>query len=215
MGVGIEVGILADFRESGDDEGFNYYFNQFDVLNRCLQSAGLPTHNEPEDCEIWTCDLFSFSGLHCCLRRLAAHLDQSGKIPPPADRRNIAEDPVLLQYYESNFVGGFDHLICHSDYNGLYLPIDFPDVLFPNPELGLGGLGSTIQLLRECEQLAQILKIPKHLDENSKELDKVSYESQGEGSCLWEKYGIESCVCVRLIRGCQHSIRAGAAIVFV
>jgi hypothetical protein len=213
MGLGIEVGILADLRENNDDEGFNYYLNQFDVLNRCLQSVGLPVHNEPEDCEIWSCDMFGFSGLHY-LRRLAAYLDHSGRTPPPGDK-SAAEDPILQQYYESNIVGRFDHLICHSDADGFYLPIDFLDVLFPDAGFGIvGGVGSTIQLLRECEHLAQILEIPKHLDENSKELYDAS-NSQGEGSCLWEKYGIESYICVRLMRGCQHSIRTQAAIVFV
>ena len=71
MGLGLEVGILADLREN-DEEGYEYFRSQLDALNSCLQQANIPDHAEPEDCEVWSGEMFGYSGLHY-LRRFAAH----------------------------------------------------------------------------------------------------------------------------------------------
>jgi len=230
MGLGLEVGMLADLRVN-DEEGYEHFLSEFRKINQYLQRAGLPQHHEPEDCEIWSCDMYGYSGLHY-LRRLAAHLDLTGEIPAPGDRE-VLEDPILKRYYRSatrargnnlmRFWGfsrvhqrGFDHLILHSDAEGYYLPIDFADVLFPNKARGTmeGMVGSSVRLLRECERIATVLGIPPDVDEESEVLWEAA-DSQGEGDSLWERYGIESFTCVCLIRGCQKSVETGAALVFV
>jgi len=145
MGLSLEVGILADLREN-DEEGYQHFCNQFDALNTHLNTASLPLHTEPADCEVWSCDMFGYSGLHY-LRRIAAHLDSTGQLPQPGND-NASEDPVLKQYFEHvigrkpslaqrifakqpGFLRAFDHLIVHSDAEGFYLPIEFSDVLYP------------------------------------------------------------------------------------
>jgi hypothetical protein len=109
----------------------------------------------------------------------------------------------------------FDHLMLHGDAEGFYLPIEFPNVLFPDEslEFACGMIGSSYRLLSECERIATVLEIPADLDENSEGLWQGA-ESQGEGSQMWERYGIESHACVSLVQGCRKSIEMGAALMF-
>ena len=229
MGLSLEVGILADLREN-DEEGYEHCRNQFEALNSYLQQVQLPTHLEPEEGEVWSTDMYGYSGLHY-LRRIAAHLDSTGKLPPPG-QDNSSEDPVLKGYYEvdasanSSFISRlfkkqakpkrtFDHLILHSDAEGYYLPLNFPDVLFPTESLEIAGgmVGSSYGLLDECKRIAAILEIPSELDETSDELWQAA-ETQGEGDLKWKRYAIESFSCVCLIKGCRKSIETKAALVF-
>ena len=229
MGLCLEVGILADLRDN-DEEGYHYYRGQFRGLNSDLQRAQLPEHLEPEDCEVWSCEMFGYSGLHY-LRRLAAHLDLTGQLPRPGGD-DASKDPLLERYHQhangvkawfmsggdkkQDFQRRFDHLILHSDAEGFYLPIDFPSVVYPEPELGIAGgiVGSSQSLLRECQRIAEELQIPTNLNETSEELWEAA-DSQGEGDLTWQRYGIESFSCVCLIRGSLKSIETKAALVFV
>ena len=229
MGLALEVGILTDLREN-DSEGYERYLNQFRVLNEYLEKVGLPTHHEPEGCEVWSCEMYGYSGLHY-LRRIAAHIDITGNIPSPGNI-DSPKDVTLQNYYKKaenkdpgflarlpptsqKYPVGFNHLIFHSDSEGFYLPIEFEKVLYPDSELGIAGgmIGSTIKLLRECERLAAVLEIPPSIDENSDELWEAA-DAQGESSVKWQKYGVESYTCIHLIKACNKSIETGAAIVF-
>ncbi len=213
MGLGIEVGMLADLLDS-DPEGFEYFREQFDAINVCLKRNGLPKHVEPEYCEIWSAEMYGYSGLHC-LRRAAAYLESQASLPTEPGDIHASDDPVLRRYYEGLSSSRYDHLINHSDAEGYYLPIDFPRVIYPEHELGIAGgmIGSTIRLLAECRRIAEALGIPEDLDENSREIWEAA-DHQGESGILWERFGIESYSCVCLIRGCEKSIQSGAALVF-
>jgi hypothetical protein len=230
MGLGLEVGILADLRVN-DEEGYEYFRSHLEALNRYLQQANIPEHEEREDGEVWSAEMFGYSGLHY-LRRFAAHLDLTGRLPSPGGD-DSSNDPILEQYYQvadgakgsflsrlwgkhKNIKRTFDHLIVHSDAEGFYLPIEFPNVLFPDESLAIAGgmVGSSYSLLRECERIAAALEIPADLDETSDALWEAA-DSQGEGSLKWERYGVESFSCICLIRGCRKSIESGAVLVFV
>ena len=228
MGLCLEIGILADLRDN-DEEGYHYFRSQFKGLNSELQRAQLPLHQEPDNCDVWSCEMFGYSGLHY-LRRLAAHLDLTRQLPPPGGDE-ASKDPVLERYYQhangikawfssgaknEDFKRRFDHLILHSDAEGFYLPIEFTSVIYPDPELGIAGgiVGSSQSLLGECERIVEALQIPSNLDENSDALWEAA-DSQGEGSLAWQRYGIESFSCVCLMRGCLKSIERKAALVFV
>lgn len=229
MGPAIEVGILADLSEN-DPEAVEVFKEYFRTLNVFLASAGLPPHSEPRDCPIHSGDMYGYSGLHY-LRRIAAHLDGRGSLPPPGDQ-DAADDGVLEDYllaagqeptyFERTFGKwlrrrrrSFDHLIVHSDAEGFYLPLDFPDVLFPPDGYNIPGcmIGSSVRLRDECERLAAALQLPLDLDPDSDEVFEAT-ESQGEGPTLWQRYGIESFNCLRLHAAATHSIKTGAAIVF-
>ncbi len=229
MGLALSVGILADLREN-DEDGYEYFKSQLEALNRYLQRTNIREHMEPEDCEVWSADMFGYSGLHY-LRRIAAHLDLTGRLPSPGGD-DSSKDPILEKYYQAadgvrasfisrllgkqkDFKRSFDHLILHSDAEGFYLPIDFPGVLFPDDSFEIAGcmVGSSYQLLRVCERIAAALEIPPDLDETSDALWEAA-DSQGEGSVKWERYGIETFSCVCLRRGCRKSIESKAALVF-
>ena len=123
MGLDIVVGVLPNLREN-DPEGYERLRFRFGLLNIYLERAGLPKHAEPENCEVWSCQMYGYSGLHY-LRRIAAHIDSTGILPPPGGE-DAAHDAVLQNYYTGakKKKSGFDHLILHNDDDGLYLPHD-------------------------------------------------------------------------------------------
>lgn len=229
MGLAIEVGYLRDMKEN-DEEGYDWFINEMEKINSYLKEQDIPEHIESEEAEIWSIDMYGYSGLHY-LRRLAAHIDKSDSLPIPGDE-NAANDEVLEKYCDNYLkpkkpsifsffknkkveIGNFDHLIIHSDAEGYYLPIDFEKVLIPPDSLGIPGgiIGSSVRLLKECEKLAQFLNIPEDIHPEDDNLwDAV--ESQGESEIIWKKYGIESYTCLGLLYACRHSIKTRSAIVF-
>ena len=159
MGLSIEVGILADLNQN-DQEGAQRCREEFATLNRFLASQGLAPHAEPESCEVFSCDMWGYSGLHY-LRRIAAHLDLQKRLPPPGDE-DSAKDPVLTQYFQMvdkvstgfltrlfglQSLRTFDHLIVHGDAEGFYLPVDLNRVLTLSEDYPVaGGLVATADL---------------------------------------------------------------------
>ncbi len=224
MGLALCVGVPSEIRES-DPEYVAYFEGQVEAINGVLESFGLPPHSEPfdlDDGRTFECDMVGYSGLHY-LRRLAAHL-ALGKELPAAGDDGAASDPVLHDYYkifDASFARGrasgmpFQHLIVHGDAEGYYLPVEFEDVIIPDPSLEIAGgmLGSSHALLRECRELARALELPEGL---SLEDDAVfeAVETQGEGETKWERYGVETYTCLALIEACEASVETGAAIVF-
>jgi hypothetical protein len=166
--------------------------------------------------------MYDYSGLHY-LRRIAAHLALGRDVPPPGDD-GAASDPVLKDYYrifDASFTRGeasgmpYQHLIVHGDAEGYYLPVEFEDVIIPDPSLEIAGgtFGSSHGLLRECRELARLLELPGDLSVEDEAVWQAA-ETQGEGETKWERYGIESYTCLALIGACEASIETGAAVVF-
>ena len=225
MGLSISVGLGAQLREEGDEETLEYFERQFETINELLESFGLPPHREPHELnpdQILSIDLYGYSGLHY-LRRVAAHLALKEELPPPGDEES-AEDPVLADYYQlfdEHLAEGkagamrFQHLIVHSDAEGYYLPVDFPEVIHADPSLEVAGdmIGSSPRLLAECLELARALGLPDDLDPEADEVWEAA-ESQGEGEEKWQRYGIESHTCAALIHASRASVETGAALVF-
>jgi hypothetical protein len=229
MGLSVEVGYLADIRANDDEEAAGWFREQMDQLNGYLESVGLQRHDEPEECDVFSCDLHGYSGVHY-LRRIAAHLDLRARLPPPGNKE-ASKDPVVAEYYRqadepppgllsrlfrrSTRPRTFDHLMLHSDAEGYYLPQDFPSVLLPPESLEIAGemVGSSVRLLKECKRLAAALRLPLELDPESDEVF-AAMNSQGPGELQWQRYGIESYVCLQLHDACEHSLKNGAAIVF-
>jgi hypothetical protein len=218
MGLGVDVGILVDLLE-GDPEGSEYVRQELAVINGALVAAGLPEHREPEaGIDVASYDLGPYSSLHA-LRRIGAHLCEGPSLPPPATQEE-PDDSVLERRYRgagrfSRLLGrgepprAFAHLIDHADDGGYYVPVDFPDPLVAGGEV----VGSSQQLLAECDALAAALGVPDELDAEDDRLWQASTGRPG-GDELWERYGLESFVCVRLRAAARHSIRTGAAVAF-
>jgi hypothetical protein len=188
-----------------------------------LAENGLPTYEEPETAswEPVSFDMYGYSGLHY-LRRIAAHLAAGLPLPEPGDD-GASEDPVQEAYYDAvtgkrklfrrspRFDRRFDHLLVHSDAEGFYVPVEFDEVLFTDDVPGTM-LGSSQRLVRECEEVADALGVPRELDPESEELWNAS-ANQGEGED-WRRYGVESFTCVRLLAAARASAERGAAVTF-
>ena len=224
MGLALCVGVPSEIRES-DPEYVAYFEEQVEAINGVLESFGLPPHREPFDVEderTFECDMIGYSGLHY-LRRFAAHLALGKELPPPGDD-DSASDPVLRDYYkifDASFARGqasdiaFQHLIVHGDAEGYYLPVEFEEVIIPDPSLEIAGgmLGSSHALLRECHELAQALELPEDLSLDDERIWQA-VENQGAGEAKCERYGVESYTCLALMKACGASVDTGAAIVF-
>lgn len=227
MGLTISVGILTDLREN-DLEGYAYVKEQLALASTVLVRAGRSWHDEPEECEPWSAEMFGYSGLHY-LRRVAAHLELRGTLPAPGDQ-DASRDPLIQEYYDratrarhglKRLLGigkprrrSFDHLLLHSDAEGFYVPIDFDDVVHAGDGIELAGamIGSSQQLLRECLRLRDALGIPADLDPDADHLwEAADCQGQGEG---WERYGVEAFSCVRLLHGAKLSVERAAALMF-
>ncbi|MFG3093927.1 hypothetical protein [Streptomyces sp. NPDC048202] len=108
--------------------------------------------------------------------------------------------------------GPFDHLVHHSDCEGYYVPIEFDHVIVDKAVPG-GYLGSSVRLLAETRRLAEALGLPEDLDPDSEEVFDAADadEPTAEG---WQRYGVESYVCLQLLRAARLSVSTGAAIAF-
>jgi hypothetical protein len=220
MGLAVEVGLLSLHKKNGSDAEIPR--NEFNRLTDFLAENGYKDFHEPEDCPTVSYGMYGYSGLHY-LRRIAAHLDLKGLEPAPGKFDGVApdQDAVLAEYYKLADAKvqlpqrRFDHLICHSDAEGFYVPIDFIDVLTDSTKTKVWGefVGSSYRLAEECQVLANFLQLPLDLDpEDVAFFDAV--DSQGIGEHKWQKYGVESFTCIRLLNAARHSIETGAAIVF-
>jgi hypothetical protein len=232
MGLCLSVGILVEMKKC-DEEGYGYCLEQFSKINKVLKKAGIDEHCEPEDIafkDTFSCDMWGYSGIHY-LRRIAAYLAQGKGLPEPGDE-DTYKDSMVDSYYEvaANSNTGlfkslfsirlpneldFQHLMMHSDCEGYYIPLDFDDVLLSPKRFKIAGamIGSTYRLYDECKELAKHLELPLELDHENERLLNAG-ENQGSGSSKWERYGIESFTCLRLLRACEVSLKHKAAIVF-
>ncbi len=223
MGLDITVGFLVDLAEH-DPEEVDDVRADFAVVNEVLADNGLPTYEEPvaAEWEPFAVQMYGYSGLHY-LRRIAAHLAAGRPLPPPGDD-DASDDEVLAAYYGERgfrrlfrrgpsyeFDGRFEHLIKHSDAEGFYVPVEFGAVIYDDRIVGTM-LGSSHALAHECAELARTLGIPD-LDPESEELWDAADEP-GAGPEQWQRYGIESFTCARLLAAARLSVERGAAVVF-
>ena len=137
---------------------FDRIQEDFVAINKTLQKQGLPAHMEtvdsgeenlkfPEVC-------WRYSSIHY-LRYLAAKFIENPLWVPDKASANKSKIPARLckQICEEKQ----SHLICHSDFDGYYLPIDFELIIFDR-EVGVC-LGSSVQLHKELEDLAKKLNL--------------------------------------------------------
>ena len=130
-------------------------------------------------------------------------------------REEVTGDPLLKKVYAAppgDPAGPFDHLIYHSDCEGYYVPADFLRVIVDEKAVG-GYLGSSVRLLTETRRIAAALGLPEDLDPDSAEVLDAC-EAEIRASSGWQRYGLESHGCLRLIHAARHSIETGAAIAF-
>ncbi|WP_432730346.1 hypothetical protein [Variovorax sp. W6] len=155
MGLAVCVGMLAELLED-DPESAEGFEEELAEVNRVLAAAGLPPHTEPrgplELDSRASIDGFPYSFIHY-LRRAYAHrvLSPDWVATPLADDVDPTADPKIQALLD----GSESHLLCHSDAEGFYVPIDFQEVLFD-------GDGSDED------------------EEEEKEKDEEDYEAEGD-----------------------------------
>jgi hypothetical protein len=165
VGLAISVGVLADLLEN-DPEGAEWLEEGLASANQVLEAAGLPPHAEPRSFPAMAsraslCS-FPYSFIHHLRRAYAHRLRDAGWTAQPLeDGADPTRDP-MLEAAQGTFES---HLLCHSDAEGFYVPIDFVDVLFSGdeePALPGGMLGSSYRLLEELVLVAPALGIELH-----------------------------------------------------
>lgn len=213
MGLAVQVGMLADLLKM-DEEGAQWIRESLQKVNEVLAENNLPLHNEPEEIppldDRSILESFPYSFLHY-LRRAYAHWKQipSIKITPCRDDEDPSSDPVVDK--ESSMFES--HLLCHSDCEGFYLPIDFPDVLIDEKDqdrIEGGLLGSSHQLAIELKAMAPAIGV--HLVDGELMddiIDAIRSDIENK-SDLW----IERGVWLTLYEAARLSIQYKTAIFF-
>jgi hypothetical protein len=178
-----------------------------------LTAHGLPEHVEPAQLPKFPYRgqplSFPYSWLHYLRRAVAFARQAPEQFGPVRDGENPAADERIDEEL-SVFMDS--HLICHSDCDGFYVPIDFPQQLYDDEAGGLPGgiLGSSQRALQEVMQAAPLLGIPLVDGKLSDEAAKVIAEER-DGS---HPYWIERKVWLTMFEAFRHSIEFKCAVVF-
>ncbi|MFC3435694.1 hypothetical protein [Nocardia seriolae] len=163
MGLSVSTHTLADIVEEDDDPEYRAGINEeLRVINDLLAAEGLPPHREPTTrglvSERPVVQSIPYGFLHYLRRAYARAVENPGEpLTPVADGDNPACDPAvehLAYLFES-------HLLCHSDCEGYYVPVDFENIPFAESEHAVAGglVGSSFALLRELVYVAPYLGI--------------------------------------------------------
>ncbi|MFD6399724.1 hypothetical protein [Nocardia sp. NPDC060249] len=149
-------------KDGSDPEYLDALTDQLRALSELLVQEGLTPHNEPRTAgpavDRARIGSVPYSFVHY-LRRAYARAREYPEQPltPVADGDRASDDPTI------NLVGStFDsHLICHSDCEGFYVPVEFDEVLFVGEDVDIAGgmVGSSQALVRELVYVAPYLGI--------------------------------------------------------
>ncbi|NND41480.1 MAG: hypothetical protein HKO04_05315 [Silicimonas sp.] len=238
MGLGLTVGILADL-DRNDAEGAEWVRDELSATNDALRHNNLPTHEEPTDCEVWSVDGYGYSGLHA-LREVAGRVWAGKPVPRDAllDGSDTPYNEALFEAALPELTNGaakglfarlfgksrakhlpFLHLVCHSDAQGYYVPVDFAFPVMPvemdDDTAHLWPLGSAPALAREITELSGILEIPADLTAASQTMQDAMEKPDADPDLpLWRAQPIATYSALILREACAASARTGAAISF-
>jgi hypothetical protein len=211
MGLSVEVGMLADLLEN-DEEGAEWFRDSIEAVNAVLLENNLPPHREPDQLppheNRTLVGSYPYSFLHF-LRRVAAHVAENPgwiAIPFP-ESSDPTEDPILSKQMSRMK----SHLLCHSDCEGFYVPIDFAEVIVDKDDRLPGGmLGSSFALMNELVSIAPALGV--RLEDGQLGDDEVRRidESINAEAPLW----IEKAVWQSFFEAARISLQFGTAISF-
>lgn len=212
MGLGIEVGMLADLFEH-DEEGAEWLREALANVNAVLAELQLPAHVEPESLppmdDRSIIGSFPYSFLHH-LRRAYARWKQNPDAPATPCPRD--EDPASDPAVDDELFMFESHLLCHSDCEGFYLPLDFSNAIIDdkNQDRIQGGfLGSSYRLHEELIAMAPCLNIRDAACLSDQAANEIQQAVQSESE-LW----IEKGVWLTLYEACRLSKQHGTAICF-
>jgi len=187
MGVSIYVGFYAQCVQYDPDIALTID-QQLNSINKVLSERGLEEHVEP--------------------RTL-------GKMNNRADSSDFSYAKLfqLRQFYLDLIEGSpsESHLVCHSDFDGFYLPINF-DTVIKDKDGKIAGtwLGSSYGLIKELVHVAPVLGISLTdgllSDETADEVNDKAWSSS--------RYSDELMAWIALYEAARLSIEHNSAIVF-
>jgi hypothetical protein len=160
MGLSIGIGLLDSVR-SADAEAYAHHKNAFARLSAFLAREGHTGYIEPEGVSYRLppfTSSFPYSFLHY-LRRAFAHVRAGAtQVTPCPAGTDPAKDPRIDEELTLHMDS---HLVCHSDCEGYYVPLDFRDVLYPPKADKIAGgiVGSSHALVRELARVAPAIGI--------------------------------------------------------
>lgn len=212
MGLAIAVGVLAGGPKA-DPDAVKQDRKNFRHINRLLAANGLPKHKEPESLPDipfrGSCPSFPYAWTPYLYRAIAYARRAPGEFRPVREGEDPAKDKrvdaELYTFAES-------HIICHSDTQGYFVPVDFPDVLVDDRKGGLTGrnLGSSQRALAELMKTAPLLGIELSEGKLSDEAAwAISKEADGS-----HPYWIERKVWLTMFEAFRVSVEHGCAVVY-
>lgn len=214
MGLSISVGVLAYNRE--DKETCVYLRHAFKEVNRLLKSNKLPLHKEPG--KLSQLDYRNrsvigqpYGNLHHLRRAVAYAIRGHTKLPDFGEAEPCEDD--MYDRVLSSFAS---HIICHSDCEGFYVPVDFVEPLYDDLKdsdshcIAGGILGSSQGAMRELVKVAPLLgirlKAGKLSDREFARLDTLSHGASSEATSVH--------VWLNFFEAARLSIKHATAIVF-
>jgi hypothetical protein len=210
MGLSVSVGHLTYLLAEGDRSERRAARHDLREINRVLVENGLPRHAEPAALPRMRNRYrgigLPYDWLHYLRRAVAFARQAPEEFTPVAE----GEDPSEDERVEHELLGVIEsHLICHSDCDGYYVPIDFPEPLFDDTdELPGGMLGSSQAAMRELILVAPLINIRTRNGRVSDELvKKINAERRG-------KFYVERQVWLELFEAFRLSIQHGTAVAF-
>jgi hypothetical protein len=218
MGLAINVGLLEYWLQEEDSEAAAEFRESMEKVNEVLAEKGLPQHQEPETIGmvkrqgVSVISGFPYSCLHSLRRIYALAIDDEDWIPTPAPPGGSPEDEDVIE--EATYMLE-SHLLCHSDCDGYYLPIDFIDIVVDSKEKNRipgGILCSSYRLMEDLVFLAPKLGIDLSAGQLSDaEAKKVSVaQDPNSGDDFWNEKTAWLC----LFEAARLSIEYKTAICF-
>ncbi|AKJ29660.1 hypothetical protein AAW51_2969 [Caldimonas brevitalea] len=204
--------MLADLRRH-DAEGSAWLERQLDVVNELLGAHGWPLHQEPQRLAARPSRcaraVYPYAWLHHLRRAYAyAAADPDVVLAPATDAGDEPVDDAVLHAETERLES---HLLCHSDCEGFYVPVDFGDLIFDaSGRLAGGMLGSSYRLLGELVLVAPYIGVELQggvlSDEEAARLNALADRREGH----W----VEGLVWLSLYEAATASVDQKTAIAF-
>jgi hypothetical protein len=205
MGLAITSGEYA-FMLKEDPEGAEWMEEDFSSINAALKKNGIKEHLEPKELpevSMSCIEGFPYSFLHYLRRVYALHRLQK-EITPTNGELNDKDDSFVAEVTDLMD----SHLLCHSDAEGYYVPIEFDEVIFSD-DLPGAMLGSSQKLFAEILDISNYIGVEvvdgEILQDTYNELAEASEEHQ---------FYIERVVWFTLYEHCKNSIKNNTLIQF-
>lgn len=214
MGLSVEVNFLGYLIKDNDQGSVSWFREELKKINHLLEQNSLPVHLEPEEYLNLSyrtpITSFPYGFVHHLRRAVAFARNGATQYCSVSDD---ADDLIRNEFMDIEVLEKIDsHIICHSDCEGYYLPIEFNEIIFGDDDFPITGgmLCSSSMALQELILTAPLIGIK--LDENNQPDDRefTRLEKDDEGSECWR----ERIVWLAFYEAFKYSLEFQTAVVF-